>query len=94
MKFSLGQIVATPACLRAMERSGDIPDPFLSQHTRGEWGTVNAEDQRANDRALEDGSRIFSAYKLRDGTKIWIITEAVGDDGMRASTCLLLPDDY
>jgi hypothetical protein len=28
------------------------------------------------------------------GVKIWIITEAAGDDGNRASTCILLPDEY
>ena len=41
-----------------------------------------------------DGSRILSAYRTLKGVKIWIITEAVGDDGRRASTCLLLPDKY
>jgi hypothetical protein len=29
------------------------------------------------------------AYRLRDGTKVWIITEAD-----RASTTVLLPDEY
>jgi hypothetical protein len=77
-----------------MERTGDTPVPFLSKHTAGDWGTVGQDDWKANDRALLEGSRIFSAYKLKDGTKIWIITEAVGDDGKRASTCVLLPDDY
>jgi hypothetical protein len=92
--FSLGQVVATPAVLKAFERTGETPQTFLSRHARGDWGTVSAEDARANTRALKDGSRIFSAYKLKDGQKFWIITEAVGDDDCRASTCVLLPDDY
>lgn len=25
---------------------------------------------------------------------LWVITEAVGDDGLRESTCVLLPDEY
>ena len=94
MKFQLGQIVATPPVLAAMERTGDTPVLFLSKHAAGDWGTVGQDDWKANDHALLDGSRIFSVYKLQDGTKIWIITEAVGDDGKRASTCVLLPDDY
>jgi hypothetical protein len=28
------------------------------------------------------------------GTKFWVITEAVGDDGRRAATTVLLPDEY
>jgi hypothetical protein len=34
-------------------------------------------------------TRILSAYHLKDGTKIWIITEAD-----RSSTCILLPSEY
>ncbi len=47
-----------------------------------------------NDLALVDGSRIMSAYKTLLGEKIWIITEATGDDGHRAATTILLPDEY
>ena len=40
--------------------------------------------------ALKDGSRLLSAYILKDGkTKIWVITEAD-----RSVTTVLLPDDY
>ncbi|HTQ78439.1 MAG TPA: hypothetical protein VMM92_00470 [Thermoanaerobaculia bacterium] len=54
-----------------------------------EWGELDPEDALANDEAHETGGRLFSAYKLKEGTKIWIITE---DD--RSSTCILLPDEY
>ena len=47
-----------------------------------------------NDQALEDGSRLLSSYRTTKGDKIWIITEAVDDDGRRAATTLLLPDEY
>ena len=93
-KFSLGQLVATPACLSAFEATGETPLPFLQRHLSGDWGDLDDEDKQANEQALKDGSRIFSAYHLNDGTKIWIITEAIGPDGKRASSCCLLPDDY
>jgi len=93
-KFSLGLVLATPGALRALERAQEVSATFLYRHQTGDWGTLGAEDKRANERALKDGSRIFSAYKLRDGTKIYVITEAVGDDGRRTSTCVLLPEDY
>jgi hypothetical protein len=93
-KFDLGQIVATPALLAKMQETGDRPAEFLIRHQTCDWGTVCPADKRANDAALTDGSRVLSAYQLRDGTKFWIITTAVGDDGKRESTCLLLPEEY
>jgi hypothetical protein len=32
---------------------------------------------------------------LLNGHRIWVITEAVGEDGVtRSSSCILLPQDY
>lgn len=93
-KFCLGQVVATPGALEALEQSGQTPAFFLDKHRSGDWGEVNDEDKTLNDQALVDGSRILSAYRTLKGVKIWIITEAIGDDDQRASTCMLLPDEY
>lgn len=87
--FPLGQVVATPGALHAFTLLEEHPLSYLSHHARGEWGDLCMEDALANDEALEGGGRLFSAYKLRDGTKIWIITEAD-----RSSTCILLPEEY
>ena len=43
----------------------------------------------ASDRAVVGGTRLLSAYRLRDGTHIWIVTEAD-----RRTTTVLLPDEY
>jgi hypothetical protein len=93
-KFSLGQIVATPGAIEALESAGQTAKEFLARHAQGDWGIVNAEDRQANDASRLDGSRILSAYRLNDGTKIWIITEAADDNGNRAATTLLLPEEY
>ena len=93
-KFSLGQTVATPAALKALEESGQSPGFFLDRHIQGDWGTLDDEDKRLNDEALVDGGRLLSAYKTLRGVKIWIITEAVGDDGNRSATTILLPSEY
>ena len=37
---------------------------LLSRHTAGDWGDVDKEDAKANDRALEDGTRLLSAAIL------------------------------
>jgi hypothetical protein len=93
-KFPLGRIVATPGALQALEESGQSPDFFLDRHTRGDWGDVGHEDWHLNDLALQDGSRLLSAYKTLKGVKLWVITEATDDAGHRAATTILLPDEY
>jgi hypothetical protein len=92
--FSLGQLVATPAALEALQESGQTPDFFLQRHLSGDWGEVDSEDWQLNDQALIDGSRLVSAYRTLKGTRIWIITEATDDRGHRAATTILLPEDY
>ena len=66
----------------------------FGRHVQGDWGDVGAEDAEANNESLKDGSRLLSAYILKTGEKVWVITEAEGDDGHRASSCLLLPSEY
>jgi hypothetical protein len=92
--FKLGQIAATPGALEALDKAGQQPWQFLVRHVRGDWGDLNDEDRRLNDEAVKDGSRILSAYKLRPGVKLWIVTEAEDDTGNRGATTLLLPDEY
>jgi hypothetical protein len=88
-KFSLGQVVATPGALDALETAGQAPQELLARHLRCDWGDLVQEDIEANNRALEDGSRLFSAYNLNDGTRLWLITEAD-----RSATTFLLPAEY
>jgi hypothetical protein len=88
-KFPLGQLVATPGALQALEQAGQSPADFLARHVRGDWGEVCDDDKRANDQALVDGDRLLSAYRTLRNARIWIITEAD-----RSSTCVLLPEEY
>ncbi len=94
LKFSLGQLLATPGALQALEESGQTPDFFLEKHLGGDWGEVCEEDKMANDRALIDGSRLLSAYTTLKGVKIWVITEAADDSRHRAATTCLRPCEY
>ena len=87
--FSLGRLLATPGVLAAAERAGDNLLAFFMRHELGDWGELSEHDKQANAEALRDGSRLLSAYHLKNGTKIWIITEAD-----RSSTCVLLPEEY
>ena len=88
-RFPLGQVVATPGALEALEATSQSPMEIIQRHVVLDSGELDEEDQQTNEEAVTEGGRVFSSYLLKDGTKIWIITEAD-----RSSTCLLLPDEY
>ena len=88
-KFPLGQVVAPPGALDALEDTGQSPLEFLDRHVHGDWGELSEEDRQENEFSLREGFRLLSAYRLTDGTKIWIITEAD-----RSATTILLPEEY
>jgi hypothetical protein len=89
MKFEPGLIVSTPGALRAMEEAGDNPASFLVRHLWGDWGELDAHDKQENEFALAHGLRLLSAYRLSNGAKLWVITEAD-----RSATTFLLPEEY
>jgi len=93
-KFDLGCVVATPGALRCLEEAEQGAAEFLRRHSAGDWGDLGEADKAANEAALVDGSRLFSKYHTKFGVAVWIITEAIGDDGQRGSTCVLLPEEY
>ena len=88
-RFNPGRVVATPGALAAIGVSGESLFDYLTRHLSGDWGDVDAEDARENELSLKHGWRLLSAYTLKSGTKIWVITEAD-----RSSTCILLPEEY
>lgn len=89
MSFPLGRVVATPGALHALEEARQQPTVFLSRHRSRDWGEVSRDDAKANDLALEEGTRLLSVYQTSKGERLWIITEAD-----RSSTCILLPEEY
>ena len=94
VKFPLGQVVATPGALEALQRNNSTGLEYLRRHASGDWGIVCEDDKQANEAALQTGARLMSAYFLPDETKLWIITEAQDDNGTRAATTFLLPEEY
>ncbi len=88
-RFPPGQIVATPAALLAFERTSENMAAYLNRHSHGDWGDVDEQDRAENEYSLQHGLRLLSAYRLMDGTRVWIITESD-----RSVTTVLLPSDY
>jgi hypothetical protein len=86
--FPLGRLIATPGALTALTAAGENPVGLLVRHQSGDWGDVGPEDRRANDRDLQEGGRLLSAYDV-GGCRVWVITEAD-----RSATTILLPAEY
>jgi hypothetical protein len=86
--FPLGRLVATPGAIALMEAARIDPVQLLQRHQCGDWGDLDAEDQRENEYAVSRALRIFSAYG-RPPDRLWVITEAD-----RSVTTILRPDEY
>jgi hypothetical protein len=87
--FDLGRVLCTPGALRALEAAQQGLAEFLVRHVTGDWGEVCEEEKAENEQSVRQGFRILSAYRLRTGVKIWVITEAD-----RSATTALLPSEY
>jgi hypothetical protein len=87
--FDTGQVVGTPRALMAIQDAEQHPLELLYRHVTGDWGDLDDDDKKENELSVEKGFRIFSAYTLETGIKIWVITEAD-----RSATTFLLPDEY
>ncbi len=61
----------------------------LKRHATGDWGDLRQEDKKENELSLEKGFRLLSSYKYKNGTKIWVTTEAD-----RSATTILFPEEY
>lgn len=68
--FALGRLLSTPGALAALVEAGQDGRTFLKRHYSGDWGDLDPEDKKANDRALMRGERILSAYRLSTGQKL------------------------
>jgi hypothetical protein len=87
--FQLGRLVATPGALESIQEAEQNPLELVARHVTGDWGELGEEDKRENELSVEAGYRILSAYILRSGVKVWVITEAD-----RSVTTILLPSEY
>jgi len=85
-QFSLGRLVVTANA--SVRLSTEELLTALRRHASGDWGDVCPEDALANDAALYNGGRLFSAYG-EGRCRFWVITE---DD--QQVTTVLLPEDY
>ena len=86
-KFRIGRIVSTPNALSQLTHEDILMG--IRRHQGGDWGDVTEDNRQPNERALIEGTRLFSVYHAVSGTKFWVITESD-----RSATTVLLPEDY
>ena len=84
--FPLGQLAITANA--SMRLSTEEVLTALRRHACGDWGDLCPEDTLANDAALLEGGRLFSAYG-QGKDRFWVITEAD-----YSVTTVLLPEGY
>lgn len=104
--FPPGRIVATPGFLDAADGvTADQIFDFMRRHLTGDWnsGDMSTHDIKANEQAVNNDTRVFSAYRLPnregpmdrrnprelEGERFWLITEAD-----RSTTTFELPHEY
>lgn len=88
-RFRLGILLITPGAIAALVEADQSAVALLERHAYGDWGNLTPEDWQANEHALQEGARLFSAYLLTTGRRLWIITESD-----RCATTLLTPAEY
>ncbi len=84
----LGRIIATPGALEVLSEAGEDFRLLLDRHASGDWGELDEDDRRENERSLKHGWRVLSSYPV-GGKTVWVITEAD-----RSVTTILLPEEY
>jgi len=90
--FNIGQLCMTAGVDNRMTQEEEFETFVLEcikKHAIGDWGLLDDHDKKENELSLKEGFRLLSSYKYKNGTKIWIITEAD-----RSSTTILFPDEY
>jgi hypothetical protein len=65
--FPLGQIIATPGALAALERAKQPPACFLARHAIGDWGRTGAN--RCRREQVQPNSRVSIAEQLPVGCR-------------------------
>jgi len=75
--------------LDVLSAAGQTTTNLFQCHVDGDWGDLDESDKAKNELSLKEAFRILSAYKLKTGVKVWVITEAD-----RSATTLLLPEEY
>ena len=102
MKIQVGEIYATKGESEDAEKNENFREFInicINRHIKEDFGEMEEEDIESNKEAINNGSRIFSSYKIdenlnNENEKLWIITEAENENKEREYTTILYPKEY
>ena len=86
MKFTPGQLFATPAALAVLARAGQDPYQFVLRHCNGEHGKMSEKDNEDLDKC---GFRVISMFETSLQEPVWVVTEKD-----RSITTISVPEDF
>lgn len=92
--FDLGITVGSPAAIKLLNELQVLPATYLRNHAHGVWGRLNAINRFKNDAAILDGGPIVSSYAIKGSQGIFVITDAINEDGIRLSTRIILKSEH
>ena len=73
-KFEIGEVVATPAALAALQAIGQTLPNLLARHQAGDWGDVADQVRSVNERGLVECFNLQSAYAVNRGQRLVVVT--------------------
>ncbi len=73
-RFPLGEVLATPRALEALNAARITLDELLDRHLAGDWGDISPAQRRVNDAGISAFCNLASAYVLPDGQRLTIFT--------------------
>ena len=102
MKIQIGEVYATRGVnedTEGNEKFRKFINNCINRHINEDFGEMEEEDIESNKEAINNGSRIFSSYKIdenlnNENEKLWIITEAENENKEREYTTILYPKEY
>ena len=108
VRFTSGQVKATPKAALLIAKHGFHQQALIARHRAGDWGDVSAAQSRRNELALANGSKVLAWYRLVEKIwlesipysqrkhlpTIWIETSSVNEVGIRAVTTIFCSEDW
>jgi hypothetical protein len=99
--FEPGMLTMTPGITDARQQGIIKPGALFKRHFSGDYGEIDDEDKRINERSIKDGSCIVSGYDT-DAGRVLIITDPKSEftllpdyiEGHRAFTTMILAEEY
>ena len=100
-RFEPGALAVTWGIAEARRRGIINVGALFKRHFSGDYGEIDDEDKRINERSIKDGSCIVSGYDT-DAGRVLIITAPESErtilpdyvEGHRAFTTMLLAEEY